>query len=95
MVWDGPASDYAVGGVTAHQTDDQGGMEGSLFGEHGGIPEVHVLDRAQVLRRGHRGDTGGGRHHLLTRGEGEHHQQLRQMCIRDSPWAVATPISTS
>ena len=53
------------------------GVEGALLGEHGRIPALHVQDGEKILRRGHRGDAGGGRHHLLARGQGVYHQQLR------------------
>ena len=37
----------------------------------------YVQDGQKILRRGNRGNAGGGRHHFLSRGQGEHHQQLR------------------
>ena len=36
----------------------------------------HSLDEQKILRRGNRGDAGGGRHYQFSGGQREHYQQL-------------------
>ena len=57
-------------------------MEGAGIREHGGVHALSLQDREKVFRRGHRGDAGGGRHHILAHRERVHHQQLR---LQDTP----------
>ena len=55
---------------------DRGVLEGADVRQHERLRAVSVQDRPQVFRRGDSGDAGGGRHRLVTGGEGGHHQQL-------------------
>ena len=52
-------------------------LKSTLVGEHGGISPLHVQDGEKVFRRGDCRHAGSGRHHLIARSQGEHHQQFR------------------
>ncbi len=44
--------------------------------QEGGVHQVPLQDGQEILRGGHRGDTGSRRHHTVTDCKGKHHQQF-------------------